>query len=165
MEIEVTNQQSKIAVALKQKAVDMDKMMKVMGEGYCKLWRYVAGQGKEVAGAPYCRYTNANEDYTQFDIELGVPVNEEIPDSGEFFMSQTYEGKALAGTHKGPYSTLETAYCAIMDYAKENSIALTANDCYDYYLNNPGETPEDELLTQVVFPINLGLYHSSSKQG
>lgn len=26
---------------------------------------------------------------------------------------------------------------------------------YDYYLNDPDETPESELLTKVVFPIKL----------
>jgi effector-binding domain-containing protein len=152
MKIEVTNQQPQIAAAIKRTALSMDKIVEAMDNDYTKLMGYIAEQGKQIAGAPYCFYTNASEDYMIFDIELGIPVSEAIPAFGEIYMSQTYEGKALVGTHKGAYKDLEKTYCALMDYAKENSIDL-ANDCYDYYLSNPADTPENELLTQVVFPI------------
>jgi effector-binding domain-containing protein len=39
-----------------------------------------------------------------------------------------------------------------MDYVKENSFELTGV-YYDYYINNPADTPESELLTQVLFPV------------
>ena len=152
MKIEVTNKQPQIAAAIKRTELGMDKIVEAMNVDYTKLMEYIAQQGKQIAGAPYCFYTNANEDYTKFDIELGIPVNEAVSYSGEIFMSQTYEGKALTATHKGAYKDLETTYCALMDYAKENSIEI-ANDCYDYYISNPADTPESELLTEVVFPI------------
>jgi len=152
MKIEVTNLQPQIALAIKRTAVSMEQIVGAMETDYPKLMGYIAEQGKQIAGAPYCFYTNASEDYTTFDIELGVPVSEAVSASGEIFMSQTYEGKALTGTHKGAYKDLEKTYCALMDYAKENSIGI-ANDCYDYYISNPADTPESELLTQVVFPV------------
>jgi len=152
MKIEITNQQPQITVAIKRTALSMDKIVDAMNTDYTKLMGYIAQQGKQIAGATYCFYTNASEDYTTFDIELGIPVNEAVPASDDIFMSQTYEGKALVGTHKGAYKDLEKTYCALMDYAKENSIGI-ANDCYDYYLNNPADVPESELLTLVVFPI------------
>ena len=152
MNIKVTNLQSQIAVAIRSTALTMEKIVEAMNKDYTKLMGYIAEHGKQIAGAPYCFYTNASEDYTQFDIELGIPVSDAISVSGEIFMSKTYEGKALVGTHKGAYKDLEITYCALMDYAKENSIGIT-NDCYDYYINNPADTSESELLTQVVFPI------------
>lgn len=152
MKIEVTNQQPQIAAAIQRTALSMDKVVEAMNTDYPKLMGYIAAQGKQIAGAPYCFYTNASEGYTTFDIELGIPVSEAVSASGEIFMSQSYEGKALVGTHKGAYKDLEKTYLALMDYAKENSIAIL-NDCYDYYLSNPADTPESELLTQVVFPI------------
>ena len=106
-----------------------------------------------MAGAPYLAYMNASADFSQFDIEWGFPVSEPLPVSGEFYMSQTYEGKAIVATHKGSYNDIEKVYGAIMEYAKENSLGSTGV-YYDYYLNNPATTPESELLTQVVFPIN-----------
>jgi effector-binding domain-containing protein len=152
MKIEVTNENPQIAAATKVTAIGMDKMVETMDAGYSKLMAYIAEQGKQIAGAPYCCYTNCNEDFSQFDMELGIPVSEAIPTKGEIYMSQSYEGKAITATHKGSYKTLEAVYMALMDYAKENALEMTGV-YYDYYISNPADTPEDELLTQVVFSI------------
>ena len=152
MNIEVTNQKPLIAVAVKVTAMTMDKIVEAMDVGFAKLMAYIVEQGKQIAGAPYCCYTNASEDFLQFDMEFGIPVNEAVAASGDIFMSQTYEGKAVSGTHKGAYKDLESTYTAMMDYVKENSLELTGV-YYDYYISNPADTPENELLTQVVFPI------------
>jgi effector-binding domain-containing protein len=150
--IEVTNEKSVIAAAIKLPAVSMDKMMEVIGANYEKLMAYVAEQGKKISGDPYCCYTNANEDMTQFDIELGIPVNEPVVGKDDIFMSQSYAGKAISATHKGSYKDNEATYMALVDYAKENSLEL-AGPCYDYYLNCPDDVPESELLTRIIFAI------------
>ena len=79
MKIEVTNQQPQIAAAIKRTALSMDKIVEAMDTDYNKLMGYIAEQGKQIAGAPYCFYTNASEDYMTFDIELGIPVSEAVP--------------------------------------------------------------------------------------
>ncbi len=154
MKIELANQQSQISVAMKMTKVSMAQIAEATTEGYKKLMEYLAKQGKEIAGAPYLAYMNATEDWSRFDIELGIPVSETVPVQGEFFMSQTYEGKAISTMYKGAYKDIEVAYTALMDYAKENSLEMTGV-YYDYYISNPAVTPESELLTQVVFPVNL----------
>ena len=152
MKVEVTNQQPQIAVATKKTAVSMEQIAEVSTTGYTELMAYLAKQSKQIAGAPYLAYMNANEDFSKFDVELGIPVSETIPVEGEFFMSQTYEGKAISTMYKGAYKDIEVAYAALMDCAKENALEMTGV-YYDYYINDPDETPENELLTQVVFPI------------
>ena len=152
MKIEVTNQQPQIAVAIKRTGINMDQIAAVMEEAYPKVMAFFAEQGKEYAGVPYCAYMNGNEDYSLFDIELGIPIAEPVAVQGELFMSRNCEGKAITTTYQGPYKGVEAAYVALMNYAKENSLELTGV-YYDYYLNNPADTPENELLTQVVFPI------------
>ena len=152
MNIEIANQKPVIAAAIKVTSMGMDKMVEAMDAAYTKLMGYIAEQGKQMAGAPYCCYTNCSETFSQFDMEFGIPVSEAVAATGEIFMSQTYEGKAVIGMHKGSYKTLETAYTALMDYVKENSLELTGA-YYDYYISNPADTPENELLTQIVFPI------------
>ena len=152
MDIKVINQQPQIAVAIKRTAVSMDSLHQVIDEVCTKLLKHLAQLGKEMSGAPYLAYMNANDDFSKFDIEWGFPVDEPIPVSGEITMSRTYEGKAITATHKGPYGEIEKTYNALMEYAKENSLESTGV-FYDYYLNNPNATPESELLTQVVFAI------------
>lgn len=152
MKIEVTNLEPEIAVAIKRTAVSMDKLVEVIDEANSKLMKCLAEQGKQLTGAPYCAYLNANEDCSQFDVEWGFPVGEPLSVQGELYMSRTCGGKVITTTHKGAYKDLEAAYTALMEYAKENSLELT-DACYDYYLNDPTNTPESELLTKVIFPV------------
>ncbi|MEC3942434.1 hypothetical protein [Enterococcus mundtii] len=116
MNIERTNLSSQIAVATKATAVTMKNLIATIDTGV------VAEQGGQLIDALYCTYLNSNDDFTIFDIELGIPINTAISASDEVYMSQTYSGKAVIAPHQGAYVTLET--------------------------------PEDELLTQVIFPIN-----------
>jgi effector-binding domain-containing protein len=81
-----------------------------------------------------------------------VPVSEPLPEQGEFYMSKTCEGKAVTAMHKGAYKDIEKTYAPMMQYLAENKLESTGV-YYDYYLNNPADTPESELLTKVVFPI------------
>ena len=152
MNIEETNQKSQLAVAVKKENATMAEISVLATEGLQKVFGFLAQQGVEIAGAPYLAYKNGNADFTQFDVELGIPVSEEIAVNGEFFMSKTCEGKAITATHKGAYKDVEAAYTAFMGYMAENKLESTGI-YYDYYLNNPADTPESELLTQVVFPV------------
>ena len=152
MNIETINKEAEIAVAIIKKAVRFDSMAIVMSEAYQKLFAYVAQQGRQMAGFPYCKYTNPNEDYSQFDIEMGVPVSEALPCQDEICMSKTCEGKAITATHKGAYKEIEKTYAPMMEYLAANNLKSTGV-YYDYYLNHPSETPEPDLLTKVVFPI------------
>jgi effector-binding domain-containing protein len=152
MNIEIINKEFEIAVAVKFDAVEFTKMANVMEEGYQKLFAYVAKCGKQIAGAPYCKYTNGRENYMKWDIELGIPVSEPLPEQGEIYMSKTCKGKAITAIHKGAYKDIEKTYTPMMQYLAENKLESTGI-YYDYYLSNPADTPENELLTKVVFPL------------
>jgi len=152
MNIEIINKESEIAAAINKKAVRFDNMGSIMGEIYQKLFGYIAQKGKKMAGVPYCKYTNGSEDYQQWDIELGVPVNEVLPEKGEIYMSKTCKGRAVCAIHKGAYKDIEKTYAPMMEYLAANNLKSTGV-YYDYYLNNPSDTPESELLTKVIFPI------------
>jgi len=150
MSIETINKEVEIAVAVKYTDIDCADFEAVMGEGYQKLLAYAAQCCKQPAGAPYCKYSNASADYMRFDIELGIPVDEPLPEKDEIYMGKTCEGKAITAMHKGAYKDIEQTYAPMMKYMEENKLESTGV-YYDYYLNNPADTPESELLTKVVF--------------
>ena len=150
MSIEAIDKEAEIAVAVKHMAVDFTNIGPFMSEGYQKLYDYAIQCGKQVTGAPYCKYTNPSEDYMRFDIELGFPVGEPLPEKDDIFMSKTCEGKAITAMHKGAYKDIEETYAPMMQYLTENNLESTGV-YYDYYLNDPAVTPESELLTKVVF--------------
>ena len=152
-EIETINQEAEIAMAIKKEAVRFDETMgDVMGEAYQKLYTYVTQQGKEITGVPYCKYTNGSEDFMQFDIEMGLPVGEPLPEQGEIYRSKTDAGKGICAIHKGDYKDIDKTYTLMMEYMAANNLESTGV-YYDYYLNDPADTPESELLTKVIFLI------------
>jgi effector-binding domain-containing protein len=152
MDIEVTNQKAEFAVAVKKTAITMDDIANVTTEGLGKVFAYLAEQGVQMTGAPYLAYSNGNADFSKFDVEMGIPVAGEVAVSGEFFMSKYCEGKAICAMHKGAYKDVEVAYVALMEYLTKNSLESTGI-YYDYYINDPADTIESELLTKVVFPV------------
>lgn len=125
MNIEGTNLSSQIAVATKATAVTMENMTAAIDTGYEKLMQAVAQQGAQLISASYCAYLNSNEDFTVFDIELGIPINTAISASDEVYMSQTYGGKAVIATHPDSYATLEATYEAMLVYLQENHLEST----------------------------------------
>lgn len=153
MNIETINKQSEMAVAVKKEAVRFDgNMGEWMGKAYESLWAHAAKHGKQITGCPYCKYTNASEDFMQFDVELGLPVSEPLPEQDGIYMSKTCEGRAICATHKGPYKDMEKTYAPMMEYLTANNLESTGV-YYDYYVNDPAHVAESELLTKVVFPI------------
>jgi len=153
MSIEIENLQSQIAVAMLKTGVSMANIGEVATEGLQKVMGFLAQQNVPIAGAPYLAYKNGNADFSQFDVEMGIPVPHAVAAQGPFFMSQSYGGKAVCGMHKGAYKDIEAVYVALMEYMAANALESTGV-YYDYYISNPADTPEAELLTQVVFPIN-----------
>ena len=151
MDIKVTEQKSELALAYKEHAT-MENIVAVIDKGLNMTINHLMALGKQPAGAPYCCYTNGSEDLTEFDLELGFPVAEEVPVKDGMYMARTYGGKVVESMHKGAYDTLEETYTAMMRYVQENSLEMTGV-YYDWYLNDPDNTPEDELLTKVVFPV------------
>jgi len=152
MNIEVTTQIPEIAVAIKKTAISMDDISNVTTEGLGKVFSYLAGKGVQISGAPYLAYMNGTADFSQFDAEMGIPVAQEVDVSGEFFMSKNCAGKAVCAVHKGAYKDIDAVYTALMEYLTKNGLESTGV-YYDYYISNPADTPESELLTKVVFPV------------
>ena len=152
MDIQIIEKEPEIAIAVKYDAVDFTDMAAIMSEGYGKLMAYAARAGAQMTGAPYCKYTNGSEDFTKFDIELGLPLGAPLPEEDGMYMSKTCEGRAITAMHKGPYKEIEKTYGPMMQYLAENKLESTYV-FYDYYISDPASTPESELLTKVVFPI------------
>ena len=130
----------------------MANMVEVMERGLNAVYDHLKEIGKHPTGAPYAAYISCNEDFSEFDLELGFPVAEDVSVKDSLYMSKTYKGRVVATTHKGSYKTLETAYHAAMKYVEDNKLELVGI-FYDYYLNDPSTVSEDEILTKVVIPV------------
>jgi effector-binding domain-containing protein len=106
--------------------------------------------GVPPAGAPFVAYFNM--DMQNLDMEIGFPVMQPLPGKGEVQASQIPAGKAATCLHTGPYPEIESAYKALSNWVAEKGYTPTGV-AYEFYLNDPGETPPQELQTQILFPL------------
>ncbi|WP_347490958.1 GyrI-like domain-containing protein [Desulfoscipio sp. XC116] len=91
-------------------------------------------------------------DMQDLDLEIGFPVNGVLPGKDRIKPGEIPAGKQVSCIHKGPYNQVESAYNALTQWIKENGYTPTWT-AYEFYLNSPCETSENELLTRITMPV------------
>ncbi|HOB12541.1 MAG TPA: GyrI-like domain-containing protein [Syntrophomonadaceae bacterium] len=128
----------------------VQNLPQVLGKAYDDIMKYLMEIGVQPAGAPYVAYLNM--DMQDLDIEIGFPVGQATAGKDHIQASEIPAGKQVSCLHTGPYSTLESAYDAMMEWVPAHGYTPTGVS-YEFYLNDPEQTPESELLTKIVFPL------------
>lgn len=122
----------------------------VLGEGYGKIMHHLQANGIVPSGVPYTAYFNM--DMLDLDIELGIPVPEEVQGSEDVVSGEMPPGKYAVTVFTGPYGELEPAYAALSEWMATNG-HVPVGVAYEFYLNDPGNTPPDKLMTKIMFPL------------
>lgn len=137
------------------KASDAAALSTALGNANQKLLNFGMTHELSIAGAPLAiTISHSAEGDWVFDAamplaELPSPAPAEA-DGVKF--GQTYAGRAVKVTHKGPYNTLTEAYKRIHDYTKANNLK-EKSVAWEEYVGDPGETEDAELLTNVYIAI------------
>jgi len=104
--------------------------------------------GLECAGPILAIYHCGEFNPQSTDIEVGIPVNQ-----------KTDKTKRLAGgtcamsIHLGAYHKLHETYTAVADWLDKHGYRIAAPP-YERYLNSPQEVSENQLVTEVYFPVS-----------
>jgi effector-binding domain-containing protein len=128
----------------------VSELPQTLGKAYDAVMAYLAELGEQPGGAPFVGYFNM--DMQNLDIEAGFPVARPLLGKGEIQPGTLPGGKVVSCLYTGPYSQIEPAYNALMAW-------FPANDCqptgvaYEFYLNDPENTPEAELQTLITMPV------------
>lgn len=111
---------------------------------------YLEESGTRISGAPFVLYHN--EDMQALDVEIGFPVEREVTGEDRVKPSMLPGGRVLSTIHIGPYSELEKTYAPLMKHIEEQGLKVTGW-MYELYLNSPEDTPEENLDTEICFPL------------
>ncbi len=125
-------------------------LARVSGQSYGAIAQYLGELGEQPAGAPFAAYYNM--DMQDLDVELGFPVARPLPGKGEIQPSEIPGGRLASVMHTGPYADCGPAYEALTQFIKDQGHTATGVS-YEMYLNDPTVTPPEQLMTQVVFPL------------
>ena len=115
--------------------------------------RFIAQAKLKPNGAPITIDTKWDD--SGYAFEAGIPVDkapDTAPANSPVKVKTTYAGKALKVVHKGAYRDLAATYQKLFAYVAANGLEKAGNP-WDEYVNDPGKTPEPELLTNLYLPV------------
>lgn len=129
---------------------DAANLPQVIGTAYGAIAQYMAEIGQPPKEAPYTAYYNM--DMEHLDVEMGFPVAQPLPGKGEIKAGIISAGKQASCVYHGPYSGMEPAYEELTAKVNESG-GIPTGVCYEFYYNAPGEVPDSELMTKIMFPL------------
>lgn len=133
-----------------------EAMSEAMGEAYFKILNFIDESGLAVAGAPLSIARSFSGAELTFD--AAIPVRG-VTDAGQrhatgVALGKTYEGTVIRVRHVGSYETLTATHRKISAYLAAHGIERNG-DPWESYVSDPGDVPEEKLLTYVYYPIKL----------
>jgi DNA-binding transcriptional MerR regulator len=103
--------------------------------------------GLPCEGAPVAIYHCPDFNPESTDVEVGFPT------SVKSEKTRILEGGLCAkGVHYGDYSSLHESYMAMGKWIEENGYRVVRPP-YEKYINDPANTPSQDLITEIYFPI------------
>ena len=146
---EMNDQETQPTLAIRTRT-PAQELPQVMGASYGAIAQYLAALGEQPAGPPYCAYFNM--DLKDLDVEIGFAVARKLVGKDNIKAGEMPTGKIASCVFTGPYVEMTPAYEALATWVEENGYEATGT-AYEFYLNDPGQVPPEELMTQIVFPL------------
>ncbi len=127
----------------------VEQLPMVIDQGFERLAVYMGALGEHLAGLPFVAYHNM--DMGELDVELGFPVSGMLPGKGDIKYAPVPGGLSISCMYLGPYCDMRPVYDEMSAWIESNGY-IPSGTTYEHYLNGP-ETPEEQLLTQIVMPL------------
>lgn len=129
-------------------------MSEAMGKAYFEVLNYIDRSGLEVAGAPLSISRTFSGADLAFDAAIPVRgVTSATPgDDASVTLGKTYDGLVIRVKHVGSYRALTTTHRKISAYLAAHGIERNGA-AWESYVSDPGEVPEERLITYVYYPI------------
>ena len=132
-----------------------EQLGEMMSSDFDKIWAYMGDKKDNIGGYPFSIYAKWDMVKNRISYTSGVPVKEvpsDLPEGiivGEIPATRVYELH-----HTGPYTHLANAWSTLNNMARGKAFKWNKKIWpWEFYLNDPTETPEDQLETAVYFPV------------
>ncbi len=141
-----------------------------MGKAYTEITDFMEANGQSCTSEhpPYCLYrevdweglmkpmgfwANVKMMFKKWNLEMGVPIQEGLPQNSNFEESVFPAGKYIKAVHMGAYYKVADTYKELVTWAQEQSIEI-GDISIEQYTNSPKEVPTEELKTFVLIPVS-----------
>ncbi len=147
-EFRQTTQQHTAAIRMTR---PMTQIGPAMGEAFPKIYEAVVSAGMEPTGEPLARYFDMGDGETT-SFECAVPVPSPFTANGEVEPSTIGGGEAAFAVHLGPYDRIGHTWEQLMAWVTAQG-RTPAGPFWEVYIDDPEETPEAELKTELYIPL------------
>lgn len=115
---------------------------------------YIIKENLQTTESPYGIYFNSPLEVSpeELQYEIGIAFTGDVDGDGKVRVKKIPAHQAVSTVYQGPYGQAAQIYPNLVKYAAENGYNITGT-VKEVYLNNPAEVPENELLTEVQFPV------------
>ena len=125
-----------------------------LGAAYGRLTGFLGKHKLEAAGLPLVINEAWGDDGFRFLAGLPLASDPGIAaEEGEVLVQELAATQAVRIVHQGAYAGLPDTYEALAAYAAARGLEWPESGTWEEYLSDPGETPEDQLLTHVFLPV------------
>jgi len=127
-----------------------DEVPVLMGE----IVGFIMARGMRIMGPPFGIYFNSPHEVPveKLMYEVGMPFAGDAEEEGRVKIKTVPEQLVLSTVYKGPYSECGTAIGVIAQHAYNNGYEIIGPPM-EIYISDPNETPENELITEICFPV------------
>lgn len=150
------NIEDKIIEEQKLAIINYKGSVEDMGILFGKLTSWAELNKVEIVGLPFAMYYttpgSVKPDEMVYDVGFPVANNTELIEKQEINVVELLEHRVLSIIHIGSYATLSDSYKKMVDYSIENNYDIIGSP-KEIYFNNPYEVSENELKTEIQFPV------------
>jgi effector-binding domain-containing protein len=143
-------------VAIRARVNTEAEFRRAADTGFPELFGWLRARGVEPAGPLFIRYRAVDGDGQPREVDLAVPVADEVPGDGRVAADVLPSGRWLTLRHVGPYRSTTTpdlgaARTTLRAWADEQGVALDIREtdggtalggCIEHYLIGPHEEPD-----------------------
>jgi effector-binding domain-containing protein len=132
--------------------VTVSEIPQFLGKAYGAVTSQVTRSGLTFVGPPFARCRALDDEYSEFEIEAGFPVDRQAHAAGEVEPSTLPAGLAAVVTHIGSYDQMMPAYEAIASWIAEHN-GVVDGAPWEIYYTDPNEQPDPATWrTEIVQP-------------
>jgi effector-binding domain-containing protein len=142
-----------ITAMVAKTAGTMDQVTAEIEQMFTDVMAEINSQGLQMAGPPFCYYTDYNPEDMSTTTYCGVPVVS-AGEATEKVMVKSFESMpAIKLTHMGPYDEFNRSYSILMNYVEENNLPVNYN-AWEVYINDPMQVEYPSLYkTDIYFEL------------
>ena len=123
-----------------------------MGSAFRTAWEAMQAAGIPPGGPALSVYHDYDPEEMRFRAGFVVNVADAPKAEAPLRADMLPAGEVLHFTHRGPYATLRDDYEKMMKHLSETGQAPGAPS-WELYLNDPSDTPAEDLVTEVYVPL------------